>query len=119
MFIRDLKQCPEFTGGDESILRELFNPLKDNLALGYSLAFARVEPGKTTSPHRLTNSEVYFILAGTGEMTIDGEKAQVKPLQAVYIPPGSVQHITNTGEVSLDFLCLVDPAWQPNCEEIL
>jgi mannose-6-phosphate isomerase-like protein (cupin superfamily) len=39
--------------------------------------------------------------------------------QAVYIPPLAVQSIENTGDGDLKFLCLVDPAWRPEEEEIL
>ena len=119
MFIRDLKNCGEFLAGDNSILRELFNPLKDNLALNYSLALASVPPGVTTKAHRLNSSEVYYLLKGKGEMRINEEKAEVFSHQAVYIPPNSIQQITNTGEEDLIFLCLVEPAWRPEGEEVL
>ena len=49
----------------------------------------------------------------------DGEEAGVLPGQAVYIPPGAVQYITNTGGDDLVFLCIVDPAWRAEDEEIL
>jgi mannose-6-phosphate isomerase-like protein (cupin superfamily) len=118
MFIRDLKKCPEFTSGDNCVLKELFHPLKDPLALKYSLAHAVVEPGKTTYLHRLKSSEVYFILKGRGEMHINGEIKNVRKGQAVYIPPHLTQRIKNTGRGDLVFLCIVDPAWKKEDEEI-
>lgn len=48
MFIRDLKKCREFIAGDKTVLRELFNPLKDEMGLRYSLAHAIVKPGQVT-----------------------------------------------------------------------
>jgi mannose-6-phosphate isomerase-like protein (cupin superfamily) len=119
MLIRDLKDRPEFIAGDNTVLRELFNPEKDDLNLRYSLAHARVKPGQTTYKHKLTSSEVYYILEGMGEMRIDDEVQSVGPDQAVYIPPNSVQYITNTGDTELVFLCIVDPAWRSEDEEIL
>ena len=119
MFVRNLKDCPEFTAGDATRLRELFNPLKDALALRYSLAHATVAPGKTSLLHRLKTSEVYYILEGEGEMRIDGERAKVVPGDAVYIPPGATQQITNTGRDDLVFICIVDPAWRAEDEEVL
>jgi len=119
MFIRDLKDCEEIVAGDNTRLRELFNPGKDPLDLRYSLAVARVEPGGTTFLHRLTTSEVYFLLEGSGEMHIDGERRTVKTGQAVYIPPGATQQITNTGVAELVFVCIVDPAWRKDDETIL
>ncbi len=119
MFIRDLRACKEITASDGSTLRELFNPLTDELSLRYSLAHARVAPGQSTTPHRLKTSEVYYIMEGEGEIRIDGETARTHSGHAVYIPPGSVQYITNTGEGELVFLCIVDPAWKAEDEEII
>ena len=119
MFIRDLNECPQFTAGDGCILRELLHPGKAELALRYSLAHAVVKPGATTLLHRLATSEVYYILDGHGLMHISGESARVTPGQAVYIPPGASQQITNTGAADLLFLCIVDPAWRKEDEVVM
>jgi len=119
MRVIDLKDCPEFISGDSAVLREMLNPLKEDLALRYSLAWARVLPGRITRLHRLKTSEVYYILEGRGEMHIDEERREVGPGQAVYVPPHSRQRIRNTGGSDLLFLCIVDPAWRPEDEEIL
>jgi mannose-6-phosphate isomerase-like protein (cupin superfamily) len=117
--IYKLQDCREFTAGDHTRLRELFNPLKDSLDLRYSLAHATLAPGKQSTPHRLRTSEVYYILQGEGEMTINDERSLVAHGQAVYIPPGAVQSIRNNGSVNLIFLCVVDPAWRKDDEEVL
>jgi mannose-6-phosphate isomerase-like protein (cupin superfamily) len=119
MFIRDLNDRPEFLSGDRAALRELLHGEKDGLALRYSLAHATVRPGRRTLPHRLKTSEVYYVLEGRGRMTVDAESADVSAGQAVYIPPGAVQSISNPGPGELVFLCIVDPAWRPEDEEIL
>jgi mannose-6-phosphate isomerase-like protein (cupin superfamily) len=119
MFIRKLNQREEITARDNTVLRELFNPLKDDLELGYSLAHAVVRPGDITYPHRLTGSEVYYILEGEGEMYVDDQMENISSGQAVYIPPNSVQKIKNVGLDDLKFLCLVDPPWKAENEEIL
>lgn len=119
MLIKDLKDCEEFTAGDNSIIRELLHPDKVYLAIRYSLAHAVVKQGKTAKPHKLKTSEVYYILEGEGIMHIDDEAMDVHPGQAVYIPPGSNQYISNTGNSDLVFLCIVDPAWCKEDEEVL
>ena len=117
MFIKDLKDCPEFIAGDFTVLRELLNPEKQKgLALKYSLAHATLKSGESSTPHTLTVSEVYFILEGTGAMHIDNETSEVFPGQAIYIPPKAKQFIRNTGKKELKFLCIVDPAWKPEYE---
>jgi len=37
MLIKDVKKCEEFIAGDNSILKELLNPLKEDIAIRYSL----------------------------------------------------------------------------------
>ena len=118
MFIVDLPDCPVFTSGDNAVLREILHPDKALLALRYSLAHAVVKPGEATTPHRLKTSEVYYIMGGQGEMHIDDEAAGVRAGHTVYIPPDAMQHIRNTGDGDLVFLCIVDPAWRPEDEII-
>ncbi|MEK6689718.1 MAG: cupin domain-containing protein [Nitrospirota bacterium] len=118
MFIKDLSNCKEIVAGDNTILRELLHPDKADLQLRYSLAYATVRVGESSLPHRLKTSEVYYILEGEGVMCIDDESAKVHQGQAIYIPPDSRQYIKNTGNSDLKFLCIVDPAWRKEDEEI-
>jgi len=118
MFVRNLRDCPEFTAGDGTQLRELLHPDKADLALRYSLAHAVVPPGQTSMPHSLKTSEVYYILQGQGAMHIDDDVQAVGPGDAIYIPPQARQYIHNNGTEALIFLCIVDPAWQQEDETI-
>ena len=119
MFIRHLTDCAEFVAGDNCILREILHPKKANLQTRYSLAHATVKPGDTTWRHRLGTSEVYYIIEGSGIVHIDHESALVGPGSTIYIPPKAIQCITNAGTTDLKFLCIVDPAWCKENEEIL
>jgi len=113
-----LADCEEFLGGDDSTLRELLHPDKADLRIRYSLAHATVRPGAKTRPHRLRAAEVYYVLRGRGRMHIDDEVSAVRVHCAVYIPPGATQYIENTGRGALVFLCIVDPAWRREDEEV-
>ncbi|GAB4307140.1 MAG: cupin domain-containing protein [Methanobacteriaceae archaeon] len=122
MLIKDLKKCETFKALDETILCELLNPKNEaeDLKMGFSLAHAMLEPGKSSIPHRIRDSvEVYFILEGKGLMHIDQDYNVLKEGQAVYIPPGSVQYIENIGNSKLKFLCIVSPPWKLEKEEIV
>ncbi len=119
MFIRELSDCPAFIAGDGCMLREILHPDKADLRLRYSLAHAVVKPGDTTRAHRLRTSEVYYIVEGEGIMHINGESAPVCPGSTIYIPPMSEQFITNPGKTDLTFICIVDPAWRKEDEEVL
>jgi len=118
MFVKHLKDCREFIAGDDSILRELLHPEKSALEIRYSLAHTKVIAGQSTRPHKLESSEVYYIVAGEGLMHVDEEAVNVGPNCAIYIPPRAVQYIENTGSCDLVFLCIVDPAWRQEDEEI-
>ena len=119
MFIKKVMDCEEFTAEDGSLLRELLHPDKADLAIRYSLAHAVVKPGQTTTPHILKTSEVYYIMEGDGIMHINNMIEKVHSGAAIYIPPHSRQYIQNTGKKDLIFLCIVDPAWCREDEEIL
>lgn len=119
MLIKDLKNCDEFIAGDNTILRELLHPDKADVNLRYSLAHAVLKPGETSYRHKLRTSEVYYILEGEGLMRVDHESAKVFPGQTIYIPPLALQYIKNTGPGDLKFLCIVDPAWRVEDEEVL
>jgi mannose-6-phosphate isomerase-like protein (cupin superfamily) len=119
MFVKRLDDCREFTAGDDSVLREFLHPEKDEVQINYSLACAKVMAGQKTRLHKLKTSEVYYIIEGRGLMHINDETCEVGPHCVIYIPPDSVQYIENTGEGDLSFLCIVDPAWRRQDEEIL
>ena len=118
MFVKRLKDCREFIAGDGSILRELLHPDKATIQTRYSLALAKVVAGQKNRPHKLKSSEVYYMMAGKGLMYIDQESFEVGPECAIYIPPDAVQYIENTGNSDLTFLCIVDPAWRQEDEEV-
>lgn len=119
MFIRELNDCVEFIAGDNCTLREILHPDKEAIAVRYSLAHAMVKPGDTTRQHRLKTAEVYYILEGEGVMHINGESAPVRPGSTIYIPPRATQCITNSGPADLRFICIVDPAWRKEDEELV
>ena len=119
MLINNLNECEEFIAADGAILRELLHPDKIAIALRYSLAHAIIKPGDTSYPHRLISSEVYYIIEGEGEMHINNETEKVHAGQAIYIPPHAIQFIHNPGRGDLVFICIVDPAWRAEDEEII
>jgi mannose-6-phosphate isomerase-like protein (cupin superfamily) len=118
MLIRKLQDCEEFSAGDETILRELLHPDKQPIDLRYSLAHAVLPIGATSLPHVLTTSEVYYVLSGIGEMSIDGQVSRIEPGDAVYIPPNAKQFLHNSGDEPIVFLAIVDPAWREEDETI-
>lgn len=119
MFGTHLNQCPEFLAGDHTRLRELLHPGKAALKVGYSLAHGLLDPGKQSLWHRLKSSEVYYFIAGRGVMKVDDASMAVEAGSVIYVPPGATQSLINTGTESIEFLCLVDPAWKAEDEAVL
>lgn len=111
MFVKKAEDCEEFTAIDGCHIRELLHNKNDALELPYSVALARVEPGRRTYRHRLDRAEVYYLLAGTGRMHVDEQECIVTQGEAVYIPAGAEQWIENTGAAELRFLAIVSPPW--------
>ncbi len=119
MFIRKLNDCEEFIAGDNTILREILHPNKQEIALRYSLAHAVLKPGAVSYAHSLSSSEIYYILEGQGMMHINDKSQILNVGDTVYIPPNSKQYIKCTSNNDLKFICIVDPAWKAEDEVIL
>ncbi len=119
MLKTSLSECPEFQAGDHTWLRELLHPDKAPLAIRYSLAHGKLDPGQRSKWHRLASTEVYYFIAGRGVFAVDGRSVPVEPGSVVYVPPGSKQSLLNDGAVPIEFLCLVDPAWRREDEDVL
>jgi mannose-6-phosphate isomerase-like protein (cupin superfamily) len=119
VFARKLAETPEFLAGDHTILRELLHPAKTPVEARFSVAHGRLEHGRSSKRHRLSTSEVYYFLSGRGIFRVGEQLIPIEPGLLVYVPPGAVQSVQNTGWEELVFLCLVDPAWRPHDEEIL
>ncbi|QEF95317.1 cupin domain-containing protein [Methanothermobacter sp. KEPCO-1] len=105
---------------DGTLLSEILHPRNDPVGMNFSLAHAMLREGEASLPHRLGEAvEVYYILEGEGVMHIGEEVREVSAGDAVYIPPGCVQYIENSGEGDLSFLCIVSPPWRGEDEELV
>ncbi|HEX8231450.1 MAG TPA: cupin domain-containing protein [Chloroflexia bacterium] len=118
MLIVKVADCPEFMAGDETLLREVLHPAVHGAPIRYSIAQALLRPRGRSLPHRLTGSEVYYFLLGRGRLYIDDESSEVEAGQIVYVPPGATQFVENSGDGDLVFLCIVDPAWRAEDEDV-
>ena len=77
-----------------------------------SLAEEVLPPGATVARHHhLATEEVYYILHGTGQMTVGEETRAVGPGDAIYIPLNHIHTLTNTGAEPLTLLLVCGPAY--------
>ena len=116
MIISDLSKSPAIAGTEGTKIRQIFHPHNTMMEISYSVAHCTVEPGKSSKPHRMKSSEIYFVTKGRGILHVDGESSDIVENQSAYIPPFSRQFIENTGDSDLEFLCIVEPAWKQEDE---
>jgi mannose-6-phosphate isomerase-like protein (cupin superfamily) len=112
MDIVNLADTVPFTTKDGSEIRELLAH-RNSCIRNQTLAEARVPAGCSTAPHyHPRTEEIYYILAGSGEMRIGDETRTVRPGDAIAIPPGQTHQITNPGPAVLAFLCCCAPGYE-------
>ncbi len=101
----------EFTTKDGSGIRELMHPNQHGNRQ-QSLAEARVAPGLLTALHKHpVSEELYYIMSGQGQMTLNQEIFAVVKGDVICIAPNSAHQILNTGQEDLIFLCCCSPAY--------
>jgi mannose-6-phosphate isomerase-like protein (cupin superfamily) len=110
--IRSLAEATPFTTADGSTIRSLLDrttaPVRNQ-----SLAEATLEPGAATQRHYHRESEeLYYVVEGSGEIELDGERARVEAGDAVLIPPGAWHQIRAATPGPLRFLCCCAPPYR-------
>lgn len=96
-------------------------------APGRTMEFRRrvLHPGSAIGEHRIDHDEVYYVLAGEGEVVSDGERRLLKPGMAAYLYDRAVVGIKQLGDKPLDLIIsyplkpapsplLVDPTREPD-----
>ena len=64
---------------------------------------AELAKGGFLAPHRHPQAEIYYVLAGKGAVTVDGETHAVVVGSALFIPGGSEHAIRNDADELLRF----------------
>lgn len=77
-----------------------------------SLAEETLPPGRSVTPHHHeVLEEIYYILSGSGVMTIGDEQREVGTGDAIYIPKHQRHTLTNTGGEEMKILLVCGPAF--------
>ncbi|HEV2912442.1 MAG TPA: cupin domain-containing protein [Pyrinomonadaceae bacterium] len=61
--------------------------------------------------HHLLTEEVYYVLGGSGRMTVGDEVREVEAGDAVFIPRGHAHTLENTGREPMTILLVCGPAY--------
>ena len=112
MDIKNLNEVASFITKDGSEIRELLAH-SNSVIRNQSLAEARVPVGASTQEHcHVKTEEIYYITHGAGRISIAGETRDVKPGDAIAIPPGCKHKLWNTGTEPLRLLCCCAPEYE-------
>ena len=116
MIVKKIEEIEAFTGQEGTQIKQIFSPSETDNSIRYSIAHCTINPRKSSKPHTMRTSEVYYIIQGNGVMHVGEEQKQVKQNDMIFVPPMSRQFLDNNGEIQLVALCIVDPAWKQEDE---
>ena len=112
MDIVNLNQAESFRTKDGSEIRELLAH-RNSAIRNQSLAEARIPVGGATMEHYHPKAEeIYYITHGWGRMKLGQAEREVRPGDAIAIPPGKAHKLWNTGDEPLRLLCCCAPGYE-------
>lgn len=95
----------------EGITSYLLASPRTSSAEHLTTTLAVLQPDGEQRLHRHRPEQVYFILVGSGLMTVDGETQRVGPGDCVFIPSGKTHGLKNDGEGPLRYFSAAAPAY--------
>ena len=111
MTISDLSQIPGRRYPARRRTQNLAGGTAPIQARNFAMGNVTLDPRGGQVPwHAQEQEEVYFVVEGTGEMCLGGERQTVTGGQMVYIPPGVFHQLTNVGETPLRMIYCYGPA---------
>ncbi len=96
------QELEHFKGGEKSFRAKMFTDGFNKIMRG------RLEPGASIGLHTHEgNSEIVFILEGTGRMLYDGGSEELSAGSCSYCPEGHSHSLINSGSTDLVFYAVV------------
>ena len=69
MIIKKSESVEAFEGNEGTQIKQIISPPETNNVIRYSLAHCTISPGKSSKPHTMKTSEMYYILQGKGTVS--------------------------------------------------
>lgn len=85
----------------------------------FSFGLFTIDPHHQWPATRFDIAEVSYCIEGEGLFICDDIEHSFKTGDVIYIPKGEARIIKNTSNKPLKYLCIVDPAWQPEYSTLL
>ena len=118
MSLRKNSEIKSIQGGEGTKIKQYFHPHNTLNGINYSMAQFTLEPGKKSKLHKMSSSEIYYILEGSGKLKINEDTYHLEKDDSVYVPPNSKQCILNIGSIDLRLVCIVESAWLTDEESL-
>ena len=97
-------------GGGQTVGYSFFRSVPNLKLVFRKRAF---KPGSGVGHHVQKEDEIYYVLSGTGTMTLDGKTVDITPGTAVLTRPGSSHSLKQTGTEDLVVLINYEVAGKP------
>ena len=115
--IIQVKDGIEFRGLGALVKRVIYPELTG--VKGATLAIVYINPGEEIVLHSHPEEELYYIISGTGTVTLDDEDYPIGPGTAVYIAGNRVHGQRPTGNEPIYMVAVVTPPFQPGARPTL
>ena len=76
-----------------------------------------IEPGTKPTPHALTREEIFVVLSGSADVTIDAARATAQAGDAIVVPPGVPFRLANAADEPLELLCCLPVGGQARLDD--
>ena len=97
-------------GVGETTAYRYFDEVKDAKVIFRKRA---LHPGASIGVHKLKHDEVYYVVSGRGELTVDGATREMGPNSAAFMWEGAAVGIRQTGDEDLVIIVSYPPATEP------
>jgi mannose-6-phosphate isomerase-like protein (cupin superfamily) len=99
------------SGGGQTVAYSFF---KSTPGLGLVFRKRALKPGSAIGYHEQKEDEIYYVLSGRGQMTLDGKTVDVGPGTAILTRPGSSHGLKQVGADDLVILINYEqvPRWR-------
>jgi len=97
----------------EGITSYLLASPRTSHAQHLTTTLAVIQPGGEQRIHSHRPEQVYFIIEGSGSMTVADETQRVSAGDCVFIPAGQPHGLKNDGDVAVRYFSAAAPAYEP------
>ena len=74
MIIKKNEDIEVIEGSEGTRIKQIISPVETNNVIRYSIAHCTIYPGKSSKPHTMRTSEMYYIIQGSGVMHVGEEQ---------------------------------------------